>query len=77
MLLSDIQDMAKSCARQPFAINLADGRSLEVRHPEFLMLPVEGPRFVFFSGGNGVEVVALSMVVSLKTLPPKKNKRSK
>ena len=67
-MTADINDMAWHSRSLPFANHLADGRTLEVRHPEFLAVPLEGKRFVYMGHGSGIEVVALDMVVSLKTL---------
>ncbi|HBJ83603.1 MAG TPA: hypothetical protein DDZ88_06985 [Verrucomicrobiales bacterium] len=68
MSLEDIQDMARNSTTRPFEIMLADGRRLEVRHPEFVAVPGAGSRFVHFSHGSGIEVVALSAVVSLREI---------
>jgi hypothetical protein len=41
-----------------------------VGHPEFLAIPAAGTRFVYFSGGSGLEVVNLNAVVSLQMDEP-------
>lgn len=70
MTLNDIQDMARASRFAPFKIRLSEGRCLDVGHPEFLAIPAAGTRFVYFSGGSGLEVVNLNAVVSLQMDEP-------
>jgi hypothetical protein len=51
---------------RPFIIHLADGRSLPVRSPEFVLLPEEG-RLVLIQGVNGsTHVVDLLLATDLE-----------
>jgi hypothetical protein len=61
-----INQIRETNTRQPF---LADGRTLEVPHPEFLYIPPKGDRCVFVTDNDGtVEAVDLLLVVSLKRM---------
>jgi len=56
---------------KPFAVNLADGRSFDIPHPEFLALPPEGRRsaIVFLPGDDGFEIIDPTLVTSLSFKP--------
>lgn len=57
----------------PFRLNLADGRSLTVHHPEFLMLSPNGRTAAIYPHAEGeepgLEVIDVLMVQSIKFLP--------
>lgn len=63
---------------QPFTIFLADGRTLDVPHPEFLYIPPKTDRSVFVSDDAGlVETVDVLLIVSLKPKRGHSNGRRK
>ena len=68
---------------QPFRIFLADGRHLDVRHPEFLAMTPSGRTIGVADSDHTIETIDLLLVTSLKPLtngqakktpPGKKNK---
>jgi hypothetical protein len=50
---------------KPFSLRLADGRTLPVRHPEFLAFNPKGRIAVVVDERDGAEHVDLLLVVSL------------
>ena len=54
---------------QPFRINLADGRSFDVPHPEFASLSPTGRTVLVFSAGSELaEAIDVPLVVSLSPI---------
>lgn len=67
MVSDHIRQALKTQPFQPFELNLADGRRLLLKHPEFLYVPPRNERTVFFTHEDGnVEVVDALLIVSLK-----------
>ncbi len=55
----------------PFRINLVDQRSLDVPHPEFVMLVPSGrTAYVVPPGLDAAEIVDVSLIVSLQPITP-------
>jgi hypothetical protein len=54
---------------QHFAIHLADGRTLEVRHPELLSFSRAGRTAYVVNADRLTEVLDVLLVVSLRPLP--------
>jgi hypothetical protein len=72
MTINQIKETHSRQPFQPFYIHLADGRTLEVPHPEFLYIPPKGDRCIFVTDDDGtVEWVDLLLVVSLKPMKSK------
>jgi hypothetical protein len=55
---------------QPFAIHLADGRQLLVRHPEAAALSPSGRSVQVINADRLTEVVDMLLVISLRPLNP-------
>jgi hypothetical protein len=65
MTTEQIRTLHEARPFRPFTIHLADGSSVEVRHPE-LMLRTQGGRTVFVNtGGEDVAIVDLLLVTKL------------
>ena len=69
MSIEELKTFSARSQSRPFVIRLADGRGLEVGHPEFLGFPREEGTFVFFPPEGGLMLVTLPQVVSLDLLP--------
>lgn len=69
MSIEELRAFAQRSQSRPFVIRLADGRGLEVGHPEFVGFPREEGTFVYFPPGGGLQLVTLPQVVSLDLLP--------
>jgi hypothetical protein len=74
MTASEIQQLQRA---QPFRLHLADGRALDVEHPEFLASR-GGRTVVVYTDEDKFEIVDVRLVVSLEVLDgkPKRRKRS-
>jgi hypothetical protein len=68
MDLDGIRDALRKVPFEPFAFRLADGRSLPVRHPEFVA--VGRRRIVVVADDDSWSVVEPLLIVSLDSLPP-------
>jgi hypothetical protein len=67
----------KSAPFRPFAIHLADGRSLPIPHPDYVSLsPTGRTASVWEDDADAFEIVDLLLVTSLKSLNAKKNGKS-
>lgn len=74
MLPADILNLARQRPFAPFRLYLADGRTLEVRHPDMILVGVgsitvgtpdpANPRLY-----SGVQYVDIMQIVSLEPLP--------
>lgn len=73
MTIAQLRKMHQARPFQPFEVNLADGRSLRVDHPEFLATNPPGRTISVGLEDGTFEVVDLLLVTSLK---PRANGRS-
>jgi hypothetical protein len=53
---------------QPFRVHLADGRSLDVEHPEFMAFSQSGRTVIISKSDDSSEIVDLLLVTSLEVL---------
>lgn len=52
---------------RPFTLDMGDGRSWRVEHPDFVWIPPEGSRTVIVSaGGDDFEIVDMLLVTSFE-----------
>jgi hypothetical protein len=65
MTVDQLRTFHRATPFQPFEIHLADGRMLDVNHPELLAINPPG-RTIGVSVGKVIEVVDLLLVTSLK-----------
>ena len=65
MTIESLDRACKASPFRPFALRLADGRSVSVPHPEFLSFNPKGRTAVVMDERDGFEVVDLLLVVSL------------
>lgn len=70
MTYEQLRKMHTAQPFQPFGINLADGRTLTVDHPEFLAQTPTGRTFGVGLPDGVIEIVDLLLVTSLK---PRRN----
>jgi len=57
---------------QPFALHLADGRVLDVPHPELMSISRSGRRVIVGTQDDGFEIIDVIMIVSIEIKPPSK-----
>ena len=61
---------------EPYLIHMADGRRIEVRHPDAVSWGGEDGRIVsYISPKDEWEVIDIALVTSLSGLPAKKSKK--
>ena len=68
MTVEQLREMGDARPFRPFRLELADGRSLDVEHPEFLMRSRSGRTIVVSKPNDTFEIVDLLLVTSLEAL---------
>ncbi len=68
MTIQQLQAFHQARPFHPFRIHLADGRSIDVEHPEFLAAFPSGRTVMVTEPDDTWEVVDLLLVTSLETL---------
>ena len=68
MTVEQMREMSNTRPFHPFRIQLADGRSLDVEHPEFLMFSRSGRTIVVSKTNDTFEIIDLLLVTSLESL---------
>lgn len=67
MTIDQVQAVIKARPFQPFTIHLADGRSYEVRHAEFIShTQPAGRTIIVFKEGESFDIIDLLLVVSIE-----------
>jgi hypothetical protein len=66
MTMESLDRAYKTTPFRPFAFHLADGRTIPVRHPEFLSFNPRGRTVLVIDESDGWDVVDLLLVVSLR-----------
>jgi hypothetical protein len=77
MTIEQLRAMHQARPFQPFDIHLADGRTLSVRHPEFLAQSPAGRTIAVGHTNGTLEIVDLLLVVSLKPRPQSAPRRGR
>ncbi len=70
MTVEQFRKMLSAQPFQPFTINLADGRQLEVPHREFVFLPPNSRTAWVADQDGAAEIIDLLLVIGLETRPP-------
>lgn len=68
MTIDQLRKRHRALPFQPFRIHLADGRELDVPHPEMLAVMPPGRRLVVATGNEDYEVFDLLLVTSLEVV---------
>jgi hypothetical protein len=66
-MLEEIRDLMQRAPFAPFRVHLADGRKLEVPHPDFVWLPKPGVFFFFHEDRGSSERINPLLVVSIES----------
>jgi hypothetical protein len=66
MTIEALRQLHQARPFQPFDLHLADGRTLPVRHPEFLAQSATGRTIAVSHEDDSIEIVDLLLVVSLE-----------
>jgi hypothetical protein len=67
MTIDQIRKHHRALPFRPFRIHLADGRALDVSHPEMLAIMPPGRTVFVATGHEDYEIVDLHLVTSLET----------
>ncbi len=68
MTISQVRKLHQSRPFHPFRLHLADGRALEVGHPEMLAVMPPGRTVIVATGDEDYEIVDLLLVTSLEVM---------
>ncbi len=66
MTIEQVRKVLRSQPFRAFVLNLADGRSVGVSHPDFLMVSPTGRTVAVYGLDDAVEVIDLLLVTSLQ-----------
>ena len=69
MTIEQLRQMHQARPFQPFRIHMADGRHLDVGHPEFLAYTPSGRTVMVARADESFEVIDLLLVTSLEPIP--------
>ncbi len=69
MTIEQLRQMHQARPFQPFRIHMADGRHLDVGHPEFRAYPPSGRTVMAARADESFEVIDLLLVTSLEPIP--------
>ena len=72
MSSSSIRRLVDAAPFRPFEIHLADGRSIQVHHREFIMISPADIDFVVYQPDGGIDVVATNLVTGLRLKMPRR-----
>jgi hypothetical protein len=76
MTIEQLRDMLNAQPFRPFRAHLADGRAVEIQHPECVGYG-GGRTFVVYTSGDHFEVIDLLLVSSLETIDGKPGRRGR
>jgi len=68
MTIEQLRKMHEARPFQPFRIHMADGRHLDVVHPEFLAHTPSGRTVMVATPDEGFEIIDLLLVTSLEPI---------
>jgi hypothetical protein len=69
MTIDQLRKMNCASPFRPYRIHLADGREIDIPHPEFLYVPPKADRTFVVTDNHGLaEIIDLPLAISLKQL---------
>ena len=74
MTTERIRELGNAQPFQPFAIHLADGRSIPVLHREFMMLSPSGRTVVVQQPDDSLNIIDLLLVTDLEVKPARSDR---
>ena len=76
----DISTLKACCTARPFkvfAVNLSDGRSFPIPHPDFLMVSPVGNTVIAFRESGGFDIIDLDQITGVTVPePPRRNRHA-
>lgn len=78
MSVSTIRDAIAAKPFRPFVVRVADQRSYEIPHPEFIAIGPGGRTVVVFLEDDGASILDMPLItgIDLKPSAPKKRRKS-
>ena len=64
-----VRSLHRAMPFEPFRVHMADGRSIDVPHPDFMHLSPTGRRLIVDRSDDSFEVIDVLLVTSVETLP--------
>ena len=77
MTVDQLRKMLSARPFRPLALHLADGRKIDVRHPEFLATSPKGRTAIVFYTDDTFEAVDVLMITSIHVQDGAKGRRRK
>ena len=75
MMPKDLRQLYEATPFEPFRIHMASGKSVDVPHPEFMLLFKSGRKAIVERSDDTFEIVDVSLVTSAETLPKNGSRR--
>ena len=76
MILNEIRQLYWGKPFRPFTVNLADGRSIPVSHPEFMALSPSANEIFVYQPTGTFDIVNLALVTSITAQPQNARQRA-
>jgi hypothetical protein len=73
----DVRRIYEATPFEPFRVQMANGKSVDVPHPEFIRVSQGGHRLIVEHSDETFELIDISLVTSLETLPKNGSKRAR
>jgi len=70
MTAEKLQGYCRATPFQPFKVHLANGRQIEIQHPDYTFVTASGRYFVHFRDDDSHEMVDILLINSVETFPP-------
>ncbi|MBN2594529.1 MAG: hypothetical protein JXA81_13555 [Sedimentisphaerales bacterium] len=75
MTISEFRNLLGAQPFRPFAINLADGRSIPVKHREFVLPSPSGRTVIVYQPDDSFGIIDMLLVTSLTVNGKKRSER--
>ena len=69
MTAAELRKLYKATPFRPFRVHMADARSFEVPHPEFMLLSKSGRVLIVEDVDDAFEILDVPLVTSVEMLP--------
>ena len=67
---NQVREVVRAQPFVPFVIHLADGRTFEVKHPEFAAVSPNGRELLFVADNQGIHQIEMLLVAEIQTPGP-------
>ena len=69
MTAEEVRKLYQATPFAPFRVHMANGRSVDVPHPDFMHLSPSGRRLFVDHADDSFEIIDVPLITSLETLP--------